>query len=247
MAAWSMRSSSGSSHCACDGAYLEWVASTSMRSPAASIAATSRLSVGWSACTTTSTSPGANASYSWSYIGPPTSATRSVTTPPPPPGSRSGPRSVRREIDREHSCVLVVLALGNGDGDLTVGIGRELLEDAGAGAEPEAGAGAEHRDPLDAANREPAHGDRVVGTHQADHVDALAAPRRRSVELPGLEPGLGVVDRGVVIGHPRGHCVESFDLLGGSAPSPRGLTLSSRFPPRPAVSHNACTIARALL
>ena len=42
----STRSSSGRNHCACDGAYLECVASTSMRSPAASMAETCRLSVG---------------------------------------------------------------------------------------------------------------------------------------------------------------------------------------------------------
>ena len=61
-AAGSMTSSSGHSHGRCEGAYFEWVESRSIRSPAASIAATVRLRVGWSACTTTSTSWSANSS-----------------------------------------------------------------------------------------------------------------------------------------------------------------------------------------
>ena len=71
-------SSSGRSHAACDGAYFECVESTSMRSPRRQELGDARGSAsGWSACTTTSTSSPSSIRYRPSYIGPPTSATRS--------------------------------------------------------------------------------------------------------------------------------------------------------------------------
>src|SRR4051794_4574285 len=68
-----------------------------MRSPAASISATRRFRVGWSAWTTTSTSS-TNGSYSESYIGPPTSATRSRS--PTAPGRPERAVGIAVRLDR---------------------------------------------------------------------------------------------------------------------------------------------------
>src|SRR5262249_9100691 len=74
-------SSSGRNQRACDGAYLECVDRTSMRFPRASNWATVWFNVGWSACTTTSTSRPSSTRYRPSYMGPPTNATRSGMRP----------------------------------------------------------------------------------------------------------------------------------------------------------------------
>ena len=100
----STRPSSGRSQRACDGAYLACVEIRSRRSPRPRISATRRFSVGWSACTTTSTSPGSSSAYIGSYIGPPTSATRSgVMTRTPRPASAPRRRAGRSRRRSSHS------------------------------------------------------------------------------------------------------------------------------------------------
>ena len=59
-----------------------------------------------------------------------------------------------------------------------------------------------------------AHRDGFVRLHQQVEVHAVAAARRRSVELPWLEAGVGADDRVVVAGHPVADCFEPLDLIG---------------------------------